>query len=199
MRTFIAIEIPAEVKQALARLQEELRDAPAEVSWTKPENIHLTLKFLGEVEESMLGRVEAAAVEAAAGARPFTLALGGVGAFPNARQPRIIWAGLSGEVEAAARLQVRLDERLAALGFPKEDRPFRPHLTVGRVKSPTGAPALIARAQSYRLPSHSLAVRELVVMRSQLHPAGSRYTPLARIALEQVEAEGENSEPRAGR
>jgi len=183
MRTFIAIELPEEIKAEIAALQNDLRRARAEVSWTKPENIHLTLKFLGEVEEQLLAQVERACVEAAQTAAPFSLSLSGTGAFPGAKQPRVLWVGLTGGIEEARRLQSQLDERLSSIGFEKEERPFRPHLTIGRVKSPKGIPGLISRAEAYRLPALTFIARELVVIRSQLHPAGARYTPLVRAPL----------------
>src|SRR5262245_25862699 len=112
MRTFIAIEIPSEIKSALAALQNELRRAGAEVSWTRPENIHLTLKFLGEVDERRIGEVEKVCVDSAAEFRPFALSLSATGVFPNSRQPRALWVGLSGDVEKTDAMQRRLDERL---------------------------------------------------------------------------------------
>jgi len=183
MRTFIAIELPEEIKAEIAALQDELRRARAEVSWTKPENIHLTLKFLGEVEEQSVDRVTKACVEAARTATPFPLNVEEFGAFPSANHPRVLWVGLGGGVEEARRLQSELDERLAGIGFEKDARAFSPHLTIGRVKSPKGAKALFSRARAYPLPALSFTIREIVVMRSQLHPAGARYTPLAKAKL----------------
>src|SRR5688572_6735852 len=120
MRTFIAIEIPAEIKSVLAALQAELRRAGADVSWTKPENLHLTLNFLGEVDERLIVEVKKTCVDLAAEFQPFTLMLNDTGVFPNARQPRILWAGLSGEVENIAEMHRRLDERLELIGFKRE-------------------------------------------------------------------------------
>jgi 2'-5' RNA ligase len=192
MRTFIAIEIPAEIKTALSGLQTELRRAGADVSWTKPDNIHLTLKFLGEIEERLVNEIERACVGVAAEFQPFKLDLTGAGVFPNARQPRVLWAGLSGEIEKAVKIQRRLDERLMALGFDREEKSFRPHLTIGRVKWNKMASCstrsdrlreLLALADSYQLPELSFSVKEIVVMRSELHPAGARYTSLARAEM----------------
>src|SRR5215475_10815429 len=117
MRTFIAIEIPSEIKSALAVLQTELRRAGADVSWTKPENMHLTLNFLGEVDERRIEEVERACVASAAEFQPFTLSINDTGVFPNARQPRVLWAGLSGQVENVVEMRRRIDERLAQIGF----------------------------------------------------------------------------------
>jgi 2'-5' RNA ligase len=183
MRTFIAIEIPAEIKTALSGLQTELRRAGADVSWTKPENIHLTLKFLGEIEEKLINEIERTCIETAAEFQPFTLDLSGAGVFPNARQPRVLWVGLAGEIEKAVEIQRRLDERLAAIGFDREEKSFRPHLTIGRVKSNRKTRELLALTRSYQLPRLAFEVKEIVVMKSELHPAGARYTSLARAGM----------------
>ena len=106
MRIFIAIELPEEIKRAIAALQDDLRLARAEVSWPKPENIHLTLKFLGEIEESLVSQVAQACVETAERFTSFTLSINQAGAFPNARQPRVMWVGLGEGVEEARRVIV---------------------------------------------------------------------------------------------
>jgi 2'-5' RNA ligase len=183
MRTFIAIEIPEEVKAAIAAIQDDLRQARAEVSWTKPENIHLTLKFLGEIDESLIEPIESACVETAKEFSAFSLSVNGVGAFPNAHHPRVLWAGLADEVEELKRMQAALDERLVAAGFAREARAFSPHLTFGRVKSSKNNRSLISRLNVYQLPIYSFIAREIILMRSQLHPAGARYTPLKKAQL----------------
>src|SRR5689334_4831235 len=147
MRTFIAIELPEQIKTELAKLQNELRRAQADVSWTKPENIHLTLRFLGEIQERQLEALKRVCAESAAEFAPFRLALKEAGVFPNFRQPRVLWAGLAGELEAAARLQRHLEEGVVSLGFAPGDKPFKPHLTVGRVKSGKNARQVAALAE----------------------------------------------------
>src|SRR4030095_3099990 len=109
MRVFIAIELRAEVKAAIVALQTAVRLSGAEVSWPRPENIHLTLTFLGEIETDALGRVEQGGREAAQGVPPFEWSLSGTGVFPNHRAPRILWVGLGGQVEQARQLHRRLD------------------------------------------------------------------------------------------
>ena len=183
MRTFIAIEIPPEINSALMDLQTELRRAGADVSWTKPENLHLTLNFLGEVDEKRIVEVERACVSSAAEFQPFTLSLNDTGVFPNARQPRVLWAGLSGEVENVIAIRNRIEEKLALIGFKREEKRFNPHLTVGRLKSNKKARELLALAEAYRLPPLSFVVTEIVLMKSELHPAGAEYTRLAKAYL----------------
>jgi RNA 2',3'-cyclic 3'-phosphodiesterase len=183
MRTFIAIEIPSEVKSALAALQTELRRAGADVSWTKPENIHLTLNFLGEVDERRIGEVENICVASAAEFQPFTLGLNDTGVFPNARQPRVLWVGLAGEIGKTSEMRKRLDDGLALIGFEREEKDFRPHLTIGRVKSNRKIRELLALAGARQVPASPFVVTELVLMKSELYPAGARYTPMARAPL----------------
>jgi len=182
VRLFIAIEIPNAVKEALEALQAELRRARAEVSWIRPENIHLTIKFLGEVAEERLDAIVRATVAAASNHPPAALGLSEVGVFDE-RRPRVVWAGLRGDLEVVERVWLDLDERLGEEGFTRESRPFRPHLTIGRFKTQRGARELIAMASSYALPDLSFVARELAVVQSRLHPAGARYTALARARL----------------
>lgn len=183
MRTFIAIEMPGPIKAELAKLQSELRQTGAEVGWANPDTIHLTLRFLGEVEERQLDKLKQLCAQTAAEFPPFTLQLNDTGYFPNFRQPRVLWVGLAGETDIAAQLQKRLEKELVALGFSHEDKPFKPHLTIGRVKSSKYVKPLVAKADMYVLPELSFEVGELVLFKSELHPAGARYTALARSEL----------------
>ncbi|HKQ73008.1 MAG TPA: RNA 2',3'-cyclic phosphodiesterase [Blastocatellia bacterium] len=183
MRTFIAIEIPSEIKSALTALQNELRRAGADVNWTKPENFHLTLIFLGEVDERRIGEVETVCVDSAREFRPFALSLGATGVFPNSRQPRVLWAGLSGEIEKTAELKRRLEEKLEQIGFEREGKEFQPHLTIGRMKSNRKTRELLALADLRPLPALSFTVSDIVLMRSELHPTGARYSTIARASL----------------
>lgn len=183
MRLFVAIEIPEAIQTALAGMQQELRRAQADINWTKPENIHLTLRFLGEVEAGRVDALKRVCNETAARFRPFVLQMSGAGVFPNFRQPRVLWAGLSGETETAATLQKQLEAGLVASGFAREDKPFKPHLTIGRVKSPKNAGQVAALTEIYEVPDCSFEVREIVLMRSELLPAGARYTPLIKSSL----------------
>lgn len=183
MRAFIAIETTAEIKSALAALQGDLRRAGADVNWTKPDNIHLTLKFLGEIDQGRLSELQSACAETAAAFQPFSLSVNGAGFFPNRQRPRTLWTGLAGEIEKLMEMQRRLDEKLAAMGFEREEKAFRPHLTIGRVRSNANARELVARAGVYSLPALSFDVREIVLMKSELHRAGAQYTALAKAPL----------------
>ncbi|HEX4947326.1 MAG TPA: RNA 2',3'-cyclic phosphodiesterase [Blastocatellia bacterium] len=183
MRVFIAIELPNEIKAALTALQDELRQTRADVTWTRPDNFHLTIKFLGEVEANQLPNITNACVDAAASVSSFMLQVKETGVFPNVKHPKVLWAGMAGELDQLQALHRTLDANLHALGFAKEARSFNPHLTLGRVKSLKNIAAVTAKLLLAELPAWSFSVAELVVMQSQLHPAGSIYTPLAHCPL----------------
>lgn len=187
MRLFIAIEIPHEIKAALAAAQNHLRQIRADVSWTKPENIHLTLKFLGEVEESRLNEIRQVMNDAVSETSFFSLGLQGMGVFPDERQPRVLWAGLTGAIEQLQKLQRRLDGGLRQINLSDGNNDFHPHLTIGRIKSNRNTRELLAEAQQYALPALSFNVSEIVLMKSELHPAGARYTALIRAPLERTD------------
>jgi 2'-5' RNA ligase len=183
MRSFIAIEVPDEVKTAVAALQDELKLAAADVAWINTENIHLTLKFLGEIEKKIADEIGNICAQIVGEFQPFSLGIKGTGVFPNARHPRVLWIGLDGEVETLERLQERLDERLTSIGFDPEEKDFSPHLTVGRVRSGKNARELLAKANDYPLPPMSFVVEEILLMKSDLHPAGAQYSELARAKM----------------
>src|SRR5574337_553407 len=134
MRIFVSIEIPEDVKQRMAGVQAGLRKADVEASWPRPEGIHLTLKFLGEVPESRINEIRNAVAAAAAGMSRFRVEVQGTGAFPNAGKARVVWAGLSGDLEKMNRLQAAVEDALVRIGMEREDRPFKPHLTLARIK-----------------------------------------------------------------
>jgi 2'-5' RNA ligase len=187
-RLFVALEPPEPVRRRLAALAEELRRragrAGDEVRWVRPENVHLTLQFLGAVPEERVAAVEAALREAAAGGRPLSLALRGAGGFPNARRPRVLWAGLEGDLAPLSALVGDLGARLARLGFPPEDRPFSPHLTLGRARDGRGAPGLAgALAGAAEAEPTPWRAAEILLVESHLSPRGPRYETIARIAL----------------
>jgi 2'-5' RNA ligase len=187
-RLFVALEPPDPVRRRLAALSDELRRAAGraadDVRWVAPANVHLTLQFLGAVPEERVAAVQAALRDAAREARPLSLAVRGVGGFPNARRPRVLWAGLEGDLAPLAALVGALGARLAKLGYPPEDRPFSPHLTLGRAREGRGAPglagALAGAAQGAPAPWRAI---DVVLFESHLSPRGPRYEPLDRAPL----------------
>ena len=136
MRSFIALEMPPEVKEFAAGLIKELRPSGADVKWVEPANLHLTLKFLGEVDPGVTADIITALDSACAGRHALGLNAAGCGAFPNARAPKVVWLGLGGQTDLVAQMARAVETALEPLGFEAEKRAFKPHLTLGRVRRP---------------------------------------------------------------
>jgi len=188
IRSFIAIELPEEAKEGLARLRKELeRDEHKFVKWVGPGGIHLTLKFLGNIPSKRVTEITEAIKEAAQGISPFHLEISGLGAFPSIRQARVLWVGIGGEVDKLSRLQKNIDSALAALGFAKEERPFVPHLTLARIREGASPPERrsfgeLVGSTTFEDKYH-VEVEAIRLMRSQLTPAGAIYTCLSAVGL----------------
>jgi 2'-5' RNA ligase len=189
LRTFIAIELDEELQANLKRVQDLLRDQlpPRDIRWVRPDGIHLTLKFLGDIPASRLDEIKIALARAAAEVGPFTFTVAGVGCFPNSRQPRVVWVGLHEPTGALARLRDAVEAYVAPLGFPTERRPFSPHLTLGRVQRH-------ASRSEVREIGQVVASREIGVLdemtvtavchiKSDLRPSGAVYTTLFEAKL----------------
>jgi 2'-5' RNA ligase len=183
MRTFIAIELPDEIKKQIEQVQAPLKKTNAYVSWVKPGNIHVTLKFLGEVPEEKLDQVFSSTEKAVEGTKRLTMSLKGMGAFPNLKRPRVIWVGAGSGEEEFSRLAKEIEREMEKIGFPREKRGFSAHFTIGRVKSPKNIEKLMQLVQASDFQTEEIEVNEVVVMKSQLHPAGAIYTPLKKIPL----------------
>lgn len=184
IRAFLAIDLPASLRPVLSQAQERLRQSGADVRWVPVGNIHLTLKFFGNITEAQVKAVQEAITPVARGQRPFSLLITEAGAFPSPRSPRVVWLGVGGDLEILRDFQRRLEAVLAPLGFPPEDRPFSPHLTLGRVKSPAGRNALVQALVSLPPPgAPPFQVKEVVLFRSNLSPHGATYLPLKIIPL----------------
>lgn len=185
LRVFCAVELPAEVRAAaaahVARLRRDFPDARA--SWVRPEGLHVTLKFIGEVSAARVGDLSRAAAAAVEGSAPFGLSVEEAGTFPPRGAARVLWLGLRDDSGGLARLQQRLETECEAAGFPREPRAFKPHLTLARLRQPEGAYELSEAHRRLTFGPHPFKVSELLVMRSELGPGGSRYTPLSRHAL----------------
>jgi 2'-5' RNA ligase len=171
VRTFVAVEIPDHLRIAVRDSTATLRRENDRVRWVPPENMHLTLKFLGEINERQLREVQEATAEAAKEHPPFELSLGPVGAFPNLSRPRVVWIGLQGGVEALGRLASCLENLLERRGFARERRPFRAHLTLGRARRP----GPLEGVSAVTVPTGSFLIESVVVMESQLRPQGAQY------------------------
>jgi 2'-5' RNA ligase len=184
LRLFVACPLPIELKEALTAVQDELRAQGARARWVRPEGIHLTLKFLGAVEEGHVATITSALERVIA---PFEvrLRIDRLGAFPSVSSARlrVVWAGLSGDIDALAALAARVESALEPLGFPREGRPFAPHLTLARVPDEAGGEerrALGAMIQGLRPPPlPAIVLSEVHLMRSVLGRGGARYSELA--------------------
>ncbi len=187
-RTFIAVRLPDAIRAQLALQIDTLKPRlPAAVRWVAPESLHLTLAFLGELDDARLASAEQATAVAARDGAPFPLALTNLGTFGSVRAPRVIWAGVSGDISALGNLQGRLASELEMRGFPREDRPFSPHLTLARIKEPLPPDVALALSDLLRSApaTHgSWQVHELCVMKSELARSGARYTCLHAYPLE---------------
>ena len=181
MRVFCAIEIPEQVRarvlQHIDRLRACVPDAKA--SWSREANIHLTLKFLGEIPDSAVIKLSNSASRAVSGLTPFALQLKQTGVFPNQRQPRVMWLGISDPSGKLHELNRRLEDEAAKEGFARDGRPFHPHLTVARLRQPQDARTLATAHQQLDFEPVEIPVSELLVIRSELSSAGSKYTTIS--------------------
>jgi 2'-5' RNA ligase len=183
MRTFVAIPLPPEGRTMLDGLQQTLRSFRADVKWTAAGSIHLTLRFLGEIDPSALPCLAGLLRAETSGAPPFTLRMHGLGGFPNLRNPRVIWCGLEGDLEQLAALQGKVASACLRAGFAPEERPFQPHLTLGRVRGKSNLQPLLDYIKIGSTLEHSFSVERLHVYQSTLGPQGALYTVLETIAL----------------
>ena len=183
VRTFICIEVPQSIKERIARLQEALGRHEARISWVKSSNIHLTIKFLGDVEAARIPAVCSAAERAVQLSSTFDIEVGGAGCFPSAKSPRVFWVGLTAVPYPLAQLQGSIENELANEGFPREGRRFSPHLTIGRVRSPKQASLAAEELIKVGFDVESFRVVEVIVMRSDLNPTGSVYTPIVKLKV----------------
>lgn len=182
-RTFIAIELAPEVRRPIVQLLRSL-PRPRDVRWCVEAQLHITLKFLGEVRDAELPDVLAVARAASAAVAPFEIRVGGLGCFPGAANPRVLWCGVADETAGCRRWVTAADPGLAALNFKPETRAFTPHITLGRSRSTAGARGLQQVLDSRELPLTSeMSVEEIVVFESRLLPGGAEYHPLARVPL----------------
>ena len=190
VRLFTAIELPGETKRELARLQEELKRicGRCPTRWVAAESMHLTLNFLGDVLLSKLGDISVA-FQAVATFGAFELTLADLGAFPNLERPSVIWVGLDGNTDRLCKIQKSLEELLAGLGFNSETRPFRPHLTLARVRDEATAADKKklgqAMCSTIRQADCSVPVCAISLVKSQLTSGGPIYTVLSSVPLGQ--------------
>ncbi len=192
VRTFVAVELAQDVRGRTSRLIKKWSASGADVRWVKPENMHLTLNFLGDVDEREVHQVCDAVARAAASHEVFQCSFFGVGAFPNAAKPRTVWIGIDENREALCSLQAATEEALHKIGFPKERRRFNPHLTIGRAKHAGSDWGQLSEMidQAGQFDGGTMKVAEVVVFSSQLESYGAVHHPLSRAPLS-----GSNASP----
>jgi 2'-5' RNA ligase len=183
VRTFLAIDLPSKQRKILEEHQGRWKYVKADVRWIYPSNMHLTLKFLGEIQESNTERVIAVCKDVCGLYSGFSLFLNGTGIFSNLRRPRVLWIGIGGEVDILCKLQDSIETALEKKGFPREGRVFKPHLTAGRIRSPRRLLRLLEVFAKDEIVTKPFIVEEVIVYKSRLTPRGPLYSPLARCPL----------------
>jgi 2'-5' RNA ligase len=183
IRSFIAIETPPDVKADIAKVQEGLRAAKADVRWESIEKFHITLKFLGNVEEPRLNSLADRLQEALGTFTAFNMTYQGVGCFPNQHHPRIIWIGAENEDGSLTKIQETTEEVAEEMGFQREERQFHPHITIGRVKGPKNLKALVSELGNASFNAHAAIIKDVLLMKSDLKPTGSVYSVLRTYQL----------------
>ncbi len=199
MRAFFCVELEAELREQLDTITQRLRQVPVRASWVKAENLHITLKFLGEVDEALVPKLKEVAQKALeAGQLDGEVAwtLDQLGAFPSLERPRVVWVGSSKEPAALAQLAAELEQALEPLGFAPEGRGFVAHITLGRVKERAPSPGTSELTRALRAHPefrYAVRVRALTLMKSELTPQGAIYTPVFRLPFRSDAGAGEGN------
>ena len=184
LRTFIAIEIDPSHKQKLTRLISTLKSSNSDVKWVNETQMHLTLKFLGNIEETKVQEISDTLKSIANNTKEFTITLSNIGTFPNAKRPRVIWVGIDKGKAELKLLASQIETDLEKLGFPKENRDFKSHLTLGRVRSPKNLQNLTKLlAESTFQPQDEIKIDKLILFQSNLTPKGAAYTQLSQTRI----------------
>ncbi len=187
MRTFIAIQLPQEIKGALSRIQEKLKSSGADVKWVAWQNIHLTLKFLGEIDDKKLDKVVYILEDIAKIKNPFPIRISSIGAFPNVNRPRVIWVGIDKGDSQTKEIARELEEKIAKVGIPSEDRPYSSHITIGRVRSVLNRERLVQDLKTLidKLGQENMEffASSITIFKSTLTPKGPIYEVLKEANL----------------
>jgi 2'-5' RNA ligase len=178
IRSFLAFELPLEIKNVVARVSEELRQSTLNARWVKVDNIHLTLVFMGNIETEDIPAIARGVKEVCQAFGPFDLSIKGIGCFPNSRNPRVLWLGLDGDLEPMSDFRDALQGHLTGFGIKEEKRKFKPHLTLGRFrkskKMDSKEDQLLSKYED--LSSSVCSLKELILFKSDLKPTGAVYT-----------------------
>lgn len=184
IRSFLAIELPSAIAKGIERVQYDLKQSHADVRWVESNRIHLTLKFFGDIEEEACDGIMDAVGKAATDVKSFTLTIKGLGGFPRWKNPRVVWLGVEDGNGVLKPLYGAIEQYLGKIGYPREEREFKPHLTLGRVRSPKGKPELLKRMEGFlHVELGEFRVERLVLFKSDLRPTGPVYTELRALIL----------------
>ena len=187
MRAFIAIELPQEIKNRITGLQKELQRTGADVKWVEPRNIHLTLKFLGEINKDMFIKLIGIIENLAKNNQPFTASLFSLGVFPKTDFARVIWTGIDKGEKETTLLAKDLEDRIQGLGIPKENRPFSTHITLGRIRSTKNReklmPAILELGKELGKENLEFNIEKIVLFKSSLTSSGPIYETLKEVSL----------------
>ena len=180
IRSFLAFELPPDIKEEVTRISVEVKKTGLGAGWVKPGNIHLTMVFMGDVEEKDIPAIISGVNDAVNKYGPSQISLGGMGLFPDIRKPRVLWLGLNGEIERLAAFRDDLQKPLEAFGIEREKRAFRPHLTLGRFRKPVRDRNTLKKViDTYKdISGPGGKLDELILFKSELTPGGSVYTRL---------------------
>jgi 2'-5' RNA ligase len=184
LRAFIALTIPETILASLSGMQRSMRTRGLKIGWVRPENIHLTLKFLGDIPKTAVPSVAGALCDAACGLPPVSLLVQGMGVFPGIKRPRVLWAGLGGDIVGLRHLFGRVEAALEPIGWAPDRRGFKAHLTLGRIRKPIDGQQLtkvLSEVGGYA--PIGFTARRMVLFKSDLRPEGAAYTALSEIFL----------------
>ena len=183
IRTFVAVDVPQPIKMELDKLIGELRPFAPDIRWVKAANLHITLRFLGDIPQSSVSGLVSEIAKNSSDFKSFHLSLAGIGGFPNLHKPRVIWLGGGDGQDSLHVLALRVEKACIACGFGNADKPFSSHLTIGRVKYPKGNERLVSYIQHLNYTSPTFPVKEVIVFKSDLMPSGPKYTRLETVSL----------------
>ena len=183
VRAFIAVDIGDEIREKLDGLQRKLKKVHAHVRWVKPQSMHLTLAFLGDLSVEKIIPLKTALDEAFQGLESFELEVAGTGFFGRPNRPRVIWAGIA-DCPPLMKLQCKTVDALQVANVEFDNKPFSPHLTLGRIKAPNHTESLLGKLDKYRdEPLGQTRIDAVQLIQSELKPSGAEHTPLHRIVL----------------
>lgn len=183
IRTFIALELFSEIRQELSKIQGELKKSGADAKWVKPENIHLTLKFLGSTPSDKIETINQILLDISSRFPVFEMSLSQLGAFPKIESPRVIWIDIKEGKETLQTLVKEIEEKLSSLGFPPEDRPFQTHITLARIRSSLNRINLVNKLKGIPIPDLNQRIDKITFLKSTLTPKGPIYEILKEIKL----------------